>query len=252
MEATYSLGDAVLVKKAFNHYHTEDVVYFEFPVPDSSNTKTYLVQRIYGLPGDSIQLQDKQVFLNGFGLHPPQSIKHNYFVKTHKVKLDSLFKLRYHITEGGEISDQFDYSFSLTKEEVEALKQDSLIKSVELKKEKVNNFDQLCFPGSKCYAWNLDQYGKMYLPKKNDTLQLDTINLAMYSVLIKEYEKNNLEVKHDSIFINGTLTTTYLVKKNYYFVLADNRDNANDSRVWGFLPEDKIKGKVIAILKHAK
>ena len=37
------------------------------------------------------------------------------------------------------------------------------------------------------------------------------------------------------------------VPPNQYFVMGDNRDNSQDSRYWGFLPRDYIKGKALLI-----
>jgi signal peptidase I len=37
------------------------------------------------------------------------------------------------------------------------------------------------------------------------------------------------------------------VPPNQYFVMGDNRDNSQDSRYWGFLPRDYIKGKALVI-----
>lgn len=249
---TYNYGDAVLVKKIANTYTTGDVIYFEYPQPDSIILKTYLFQRLIGLPGDTFELSDKTVHLNGLVIKDDSTCLHNYFIKTKNTKLDTVFRMKYRLVEGGEISDEFDYSYSLTHSESELLKKDSLIKSVDLKTEKKQSFDETCFPWSTHYKWNMDQYGKLYIPKINDTLQLDTVSLHLYQSIISDYEKNKLAVKHDSIFINDQLTTTYVVKKNYYFVMGDNRDNANDSRSWGFLPENFITGKVISTLKKAK
>jgi signal peptidase I len=252
MEETYAYGSAVLIKKSLNTYALNDVLYFEYPIIDSSLTKTYFIQRLFGIPGDSVELINKLVYVNGLPIADTPTVKHNYFVKTRSIRLDSLFKLKYNLTEGGEVSDQFDYSYSLTAEESENLRKDSSIQYVELKVEKMNTYDETVFPESPYYKWNLDHYGKIYIPKINDTLRLDTVNIKLYSILISEHEKNDLLVSGDSIMINGELSSYYVVKKNYYFVLGDNRDNANDSRVWGFLPENCIVGKVVRRLRNSK
>ena len=252
MSATYHFGDALLIKKATNTYTPGDVIYFEYPVEDTLLTRTFFFQRLAALPGDSFEISDKRVYRNGQELPDENSVKHNYFIKTRDKKPQAIFKLYYGLTEGGQVSDEFDYCYSLTAEESEKLRKDTVIKSVLLKTEKKNNFDETCFPGNLNYKWNMDHYGKIYIPKVNDTLRLDSISIKLYHDLIFFYEKNNLAIKHDSILINGNLSTYYVVKKNYYFVLGDNRDNANDSRSWGFLPENCIIGKAIATVRRLK
>lgn len=254
MMSTYSYGDALLVKRTSSHYAYGDVVYFEYPRQegDSSLTETCLFQRIVGTPGDTFSIVDKCVFINGVKMPEDSTFRFNYLVKTRQVKPDSLFRQQYRLEEGGEISSEFDYSYSLTRRESRLLQKDPAVESVSLKTEKSNTYDESCFPASLHYAWNSDHYGKLYLPRENDTLRLDTVNIHLYKQLISNYEKNRLEIRHDSIFIDDQLTTTYVVKKDYYFVMGDNRDNANDSRNWGLLPCNLIKGKAIARLRKGR
>jgi signal peptidase I len=251
MNATYLFGDALLISKSYDSLVTGDIIQFRYPVKDSLAPAADMVQRIFGLPGDTVEVIDKAAYLNGVRLRDTNTIQHNYFVKA-KMKLDSTFREKYGLWEGGDISERGDYSFSLTQEQTGLLRNDSMISSVEPKKEKHGNWDETLFPNSAHFKWNMDHYGPLYVPAVNDTLLLDSLNLPLYETLLTSFEKNSLERRGDSIFINGHYTRQYVVKKNYYFVLGDNRDNANDSRNWGFLPENFIKGKVVMVLKKGK
>jgi len=37
------------------------------------------------------------------------------------------------------------------------------------------------------------------------------------------------------------------VPADYYFMMGDNRDNSQDSRYWGFMPKDYVKGKALFV-----
>jgi signal peptidase I len=251
MNATFLYGDALLISKTFDSLKTGDVIQFRYPVKDSLAPAADMIQRVLGLPGDTVEIIDKAVYLNHLRLRDTSTVQHNYFVKT-KTKLDSAFREKYGLWEGGDISDRGDYSFSLTQEQTGLLRNDSVISSLDPKKEKQGNWDETLFPNSQHFRWNMDHFGPLHIPAESDTLNLDSLNLPLYETLLTSFEKNSLERRADSIFINGKYTKQYVVKKNYYFVLGDNRDNANDSRNWGFLPENFIKGKVVMVLKKNK
>ena len=251
MRAGYNEGDAVLFTRSFNTITKGDVVYFQYPLLDSIGVPAMLIQRVVGLPGDSLEISNDSVYVNNELLQLDASLQHNYFVKA-KCTLDSLSLQQWGLTEGGRVSDENDYSFSLTDSQVVQLRRQPDITKLELRSEKAGAYDESCFPFKSSYPWNNHYYGKLYLPKHGDTLQLDTANLALYQLLITQHEKNKLVVQGDSILINGSYATNYVVKKDYYFVLGDNRSNANDSRNWGYLPGNLIKGEVRWILRKKK
>lgn len=252
MEQTYSEGDLIVINKLSSTYNKNDVLAFNFFTDDSTTTKPLLfLQRCVALPGDTVELDNGFVFVNNKEDEFTNELQHNYHLKT-KLKLDTSFLLEYNLVEGGLISDENDYSFSLTQSQVDKLRKDSVIIELDRSIEKTNLHDQLIFPNDSNYKWNKHNYGKIYIPKKEDVIKLDSLNIALYKKIISIYENNKLEIKGDSIFINDVLSNSYTIKQNYYFVLGDNRDNAIDSRYWGFLPKSNIKGKVMFKLRSKK
>ena len=76
---------------------------------------------------------------------------------------------------------------------------------------------------------------KNYVPTEGATL----IN-PWSSMFKKEYIKY--------LYINGkpiTEVDSYTVKQDYFWMMGDNRDNSEDSRYWGFVPESHILGQPV-------
>lgn len=103
------------------------------------------------------------------------------------------------------------------------------------------NYSSTTFPFSK--PWNVDWYGPLRVPKKGDVLSLNSQNVEDYRKLIEKYEGNKLEVSGNKISINGSPSSSYTVKYNYYMMIGDNRDASLDARFFGYVPETHIVGK---------
>ena len=103
------------------------------------------------------------------------------------------------------------------------------------------------FPNDISYKWSEDNFGPILIPKKGMKVKLTVKNIFLYKKIIKDYEKNILSQVDNAFYINGIKSDTYTFKKDYYWMMGDNRHKSEDSRFWGFVPDDHIVGKPVLI-----
>jgi signal peptidase I len=214
--------------------------------------KTNLVKRCVGTPGDSLEVRNGYIYINGEqNVLPDRAhLQFSYYVQPKTNQFNPKFLAnRYDITDRfGIINSQNTYYFSAISDNALAkFKNHPNVASITPIKEEKGIRDPNIFPHDPSYNWNNDFFGPLYIPEAGKTIELNLNVLPLYKRLITEYEGNTLKTQGNQILINGEVANTYTFKQDYYWMMGDNRHNSLDARAWGFVPFNHVVGKPVLV-----
>ena len=213
------------------------------PVDKSDN----YIKRCVGIAGDMLEVKKDIVYINGQQESiPPHS--ELFYIVTSTAGLDfEVMKDEYDMNaEKGEIAltgvKMNEYRMLLTNQNKEKLMKSGLVSTIMLDEE-YNGGGGEVFPYDTLHKWSREDFGPVWIPKKGASLKLTSENYSIYERAIRVYERNDFSMQNGKFILNGKEVTDYVFKMDYYWMMGDNRQGSQDSRYWGFVPEDRVVGK---------
>lgn len=204
------------------------------------------IKRCVGIAGDTLQIKNQVIYIDGHAQHLPPNSETYYTVTTKGETLDQEEMKK-------------DYDVDIMSDDVRPTgppNQYDMLLTFKAKQKMMRtgwsivadiDSSQDVWPHVPEYHWYLDNYGPIWIPCKGCTLNLTADNYPIYERSIRVYEGNDFEMKDGKFYLNGQPVTQYTFRMNYYWMMGDNRHGSQDSRFWGFVPEDHIVGEAALI-----
>ena len=214
-----------------------------------SDKTDHYVKRCVAVAGDTLQIIDGEVYVNGKKQKEIQGIQYSYTVITDGSSVNSLTLGKFGVsqTETWFNAQLPGYpAMALTDaaaEKIAALPNVvSVEKNLDVPPADYPDGTLMLFPFTET-GWTRDYYGPLWIPSKGAVVELTAENISLYRRIICVYEKQQFSEIDGRFYIYGQEVTSYTFQQDYFFMMGDNRHNSLDSRYWGFVPENHIVGR---------
>lgn len=218
-----------------------DVVVFTAP---KRRQVTY-IKRCLGLPGDTFEIKHGKVYTNHCLSRSTVDTKHRVLIWTEEREMigRKLEHLNILSAKYARDSANFFFEANITRKQMQKVASLQSVDSVTLKP-----IYKGVFPRDSTYRWTINDFGPLVVPSKGMEISLDNDQYIFYKKILKRFEKVDILAKSNKFYLEGREVRSYTFRQNYYIMLGDNRSSSEDSRYWGFVPEEDIIAKAVCIL----
>ncbi|MBK8367308.1 MAG: hypothetical protein IPL10_07780 [Bacteroidetes bacterium] len=218
--------------------------------------REHYVKRCVGIAGDKLEIKDGELYINDKKQAMPEHAQHFYDVKVLNsvLQIDEEFldQRDIYVTEAypkGNIGDTSIFAFNMPADVAQQLKNTPGVLDVKKQIEPKGEYSPSIFPHDPKFPWNNDNFGPITLPKEGMTVSIDTNNLCIYEKMLSTYDNgiHQITTSGAQVLYDGKPITSYTFKRDYYWMMGDNRHNSADSRSWGVVPFDHVVGRPVFV-----